>query len=104
MNYEEYDYYYRHEEFTQQDLNVLIYLLPMAEHYKWKFISNRLSKLRSKKVNLDFCYRKTNEMFNLPSDAGTNNGHFQPPDPNSVSGLLGTSIPYLCHMDEQSGP
>ncbi|GME89432.1 unnamed protein product [Ambrosiozyma monospora] len=95
-------------EFTEEDIIVLKNLLPLAEIHKWKFISNRLSKSRSKKLNSDYTIKKFHEMYNLPfnpQNSLLNSNYFLQMNKDTdkkqenFEGLLGSSIPYILCKD-----
>lgn len=58
--------------FTEEDVIVLKNLLSLAEIHKWKYISNKLSKIRSKKLNTEYCINKFHLMYNLPFNPKNN--------------------------------
>ncbi|GME89497.1 hypothetical protein B5S28_g3501 [[Candida] boidinii] len=105
-------------EFTEEDILLILDVLPLAEIHKWKYISNKLSKTRSKKLNSEYCIKKFHEMYDLPFDPndsllnqncftqhshhqmpfGYKNNKFGKPGKNS-EGLIGSSIPYIVCKD-----
>ncbi|ODV93142.1 hypothetical protein PACTADRAFT_51772, partial [Pachysolen tannophilus NRRL Y-2460] len=118
------NYYYPQEYqyiqptfFTEEDILVMKKLLPLAELHKFKYISNKVSKARSKKISLEFTREKFHQFFDLPLDpkiaehhnldvSGGKNGSYDEKNKNknnvnyskshkNIEGLLGSSIPYL---------
>lgn len=75
---------------TEKDIKIIKSLLPMAETHKWKYLSHRLSKKRSKKISSEFTKVKTHDFFGLPYTSHTNNEIKY-----NIEGLVGSSVPYL---------
>ncbi|OWB69285.1 hypothetical protein B5S33_g1687 [[Candida] boidinii] len=105
-------------DFTEEDILLILDVLPLAEIHKWKYISNKLSKTRSKKLNSEYCIKKFHEMYDLPFDPNnsllnqyffTHQGHHQMPfgyknnkvgrHGKNLEGLIGSSIPYIVCKD-----
>lgn len=95
--------------FTDEDLNILKELLPMAETHKWKYIANKVSKSRGKKMNSEFCSARFHEFFNLPQNKSieetkiqyikNSNSFYDSGSETTVEGIIGSSLPYLTHSN-----
>lgn len=96
--------------FTEEDVIILKNLLPTAEIQKWKYASQRLSKIRSKKLNAEFCISKFHAMFGLPFNPKKSllqSIYSMKADSKNTSnsteenfeGILGSSIPYVVAKD-----
>lgn len=59
-------------QFSKEDIIILKNILPNAEIHKWKYISNRLSKTKSKKLNTEYCINKFHQMYDLPFNKNNN--------------------------------
>lgn len=95
-------------QFSREDLIIIKNILPMAEIHKWNYLSNKLSKLKSKKLNSEFCIDKFHQMYNLPF-----NKNNSPLDSNytlransedpavgkNYEGLVGSSLGYILSSD-----
>lgn len=95
-------------EFTEEDIIILKNLLSSAEIHKWKYISNRLSKNRSKKLNAEYCINKFHTMYGLPfspKNSLLHSNYFlklykeKKPQEENFEGMLGSSIPYIVSKD-----
>lgn len=91
-------------QFTEEDIIILKNILSLAEIHKWKYISNKLSKIRSKKLNAEYCIRKFHLMYGLPfnpKNSLLNSNYFlkvdngQNSEGENFEGMLGSSIPYI---------
>lgn len=84
-------------KFTASDLDTVCLLLSQAEVHKWKYISNRLSKLRSKKLSPEYAMSKFHQMYNLPfgSSDFLLASRYRGQLPNVSEGLLGSSLAYV---------
>ncbi|ODQ45254.1 hypothetical protein PICMEDRAFT_74025 [Pichia membranifaciens NRRL Y-2026] len=94
--------------FTEEDIIILKNLLSFAEIHKWKYISNKLSKTRSKKLNAEYCITKFHAMYGLPfspKNSLLHSNYFlkidkeRKPEEESFEGILGSSIPYIVSKD-----
>lgn len=94
--------------FTEEDIIILKNLLSSAEIHKWKYISNRLSKTRSKKLNAEYCINKFHTMYGLPfspKNSLLHSNYFlkidkeRKPEEENFEGILGSSIPYIVSKD-----
>lgn len=99
-------------QFSKEDIIILMNILPNAEIHKWKYISNRLSKTKSKKLNTEYCINKFHQMYalpfnqrNSPLDANYSlrlspNGHLSQKDRgDNFEGVLGSSLGYVLSRD-----
>lgn len=97
------------KQFTEMDLQALKEILPAAETHKWKYISNKVSKAKAKKMNSEFCNVRFHDFFQLPYHLPEEESNIQYLnnsssfyDANSetnIEGIVGTSLPYLVHKD-----
>lgn len=94
--------------FTEEDIIILKNLLASAEIHKWKYISNRMSKTRSKKLNAEYCINKFHTMYGLPfspKNSLLHSNYFlkidkeRKPEEENFEGILGSSIPYIVSKD-----
>ncbi|ODV95711.1 hypothetical protein PACTADRAFT_50393 [Pachysolen tannophilus NRRL Y-2460] len=96
------------ETVSEEDLLILKKLLASAEMHKWRYISNKISKMRGKKMSTEFCRHKFHEFFGLPYKHDDHNQvqylknastAFESAVKGSSEGLIGSSIPYLVNND-----
>lgn len=95
-------------QFTDEDVIILKNMLPLAEIHKWKYISNKLSKARSRKFNAEYCINKFHEMYGIPFNPKNSllqSNYFMKLDNSqqqreiNIEGMLGSSIPYVVCKD-----
>lgn len=94
-------------QFTEEDVIILKNLLPLSEVHKWKHVSNKVSKIRSKKMSAEYCLRKFHKMYNLPVNPKNtllNTNYLMKRDgrtqkEKNPEGILGSSIPYIVSKD-----
>lgn len=99
-------------QFSREDIIILKNILPNAEIHKWKYISNRLSKTKSKKLNTEYCITKFHQMYGLPfnqknSPLDCNYGlklksedsQNDQEQGNNFEGILGSSLGYILSRD-----
>lgn len=91
-------------KFTEEDIIILNNILPLAEIHKWKYVSNKLSKRRSKKISAEYCMKKFHEMYGLPFNSENSLLHSnyllkfdkgQQKTEENFEGMVGSSIPYI---------
>jgi hypothetical protein len=95
-------------QFTEEDIIILKNILSLAEIHKWKHISNRISKSRSRKLSSEYCINKFHSMYGLPFNAKNSLLHSnyflklnkdQHQKDENFEGMLGSSIPYIVSKD-----
>lgn len=96
-------------QFTEEDIIILKNILSLAEVHKWKHVSNRLSKAKSKKLSAEFCINKFHAMYGLPFNPKNTllkSNYFLKMDNDenlknseNFEGMLGSSIPYMVSKD-----
>lgn len=91
-------------DFTKEDIIIIKNLLCYAEIHKWKYISNKVSKFRSKKLNAEYCINKFHSMYGLPFNPKNSPLHAtyclkqykeKEIQEENIEGMLGSSIPYI---------